>query len=119
MFNKQKVQEFRSDFAKSVAQLEKQYGVNIALGTISFNENELRAKMTAQVGNAVPSMSRNDFNVGNIVTINHKKVNPNDQFTILKINSKNIKVEKIVNSGLFPDSVGAIINVSPSLLVKK
>ena len=87
--------------------LEKQYGVNIALGTISFNENELRAKMTARVGNAVPSMSRNDFNVGNIVTINHKKVNPNDQFTILKINSKNIKVEKIVDGGL----VGAIINV--------
>ena len=119
MLNKQKVTEFRGDFATAVAKLEKQYGVNIALGTISFSANELRAKMTATVGDATPSMSRNDFNVGNIVTINHKKVNPNDQFTILKINSKNIKVEKIVNSGLFPDSVGAIINVSPSLLVKK
>ena len=31
---KQEVQKFRGDFQQVVAQLEKQYGVNISLGTI-------------------------------------------------------------------------------------
>ena len=115
MLNTHKVQEFRSDFVKAVAQLEKDHGVTISLGTIRFDNQELRAKMTAKVGSAPVRASKDDFQVGDTVSINHKKVNPNDQFTILKINSKNIKVEKIVDSGL----VGAIINVSPSLLVKK
>tara|TARA_R110001583_G_scaffold6947_5_gene34737 strand:+ start:293 stop:640 length:348 start_codon:yes stop_codon:yes gene_type:complete len=115
MLNTHKVQEFRSDFVKAVAQLEKDHGVTISLGTIRFDAGELRAKMTARVGDAPVRASKDDFQVGDTVSINHKKVNPNDQFTILKINSKNIKVEKIVDSGL----VGAIINVSPSLLVKK
>ena len=43
------------------------------------------------------------------VSINHKKVNPNDIFTIVKINNKNIKVK---------GSTG-MINVSPGLLIKK
>ena len=33
---KQEVQNFRGDFQNAVAQLEKQYGVNISLGTISY-----------------------------------------------------------------------------------
>jgi|TARA_R110000765_G_scaffold335271_1_gene425628 hypothetical protein len=116
MLNKQKVQEFRSEFSKAVEQLEKDFGVAISLGTISFNTNELRSKMTARVGNAVPMTTKNDFNDGDIVGIAHKKVNPNDEFKIIKINAKNIKVVK-----LNPDNgrVGAIMTVSPSLLVKK
>ena len=63
---------------------------------------------------------RNDvkesFKVGDIVGIDHKKVNPKDTFTIIKINSKMIKVEKRnVSNG----RVGAQMRVSPSLLVKK
>ena len=108
MLSKQKIQEFRGEFQKSVAQLEKDFGVVISLGTISFNADELRAKMTARVGDSTQISSRNDFNVGNIVTINHKKVNPNDQFTILKINSKNIKVSELEGY--------AMMTVSPSLL---
>ena len=50
MLNTHKVQEFRSDFAKAIAQLEKDHGVTISLGTIRFDANELRAKMTAKVG---------------------------------------------------------------------
>ena len=42
---KQEVQNFRVDFQNAVLQLEKQYGVNINLGTISYNSEELRAKM--------------------------------------------------------------------------
>jgi len=115
MLNTHKVQEFRSDFAKAVAQLEKDHGVTISLGTIRFDNQELRAKMTAKVGSAPVRASKDDFQVGDTVSINHKKVDPNDQFRIIKINSKNIKVEKITT----PDRVGGIINVSPSLLIKK
>jgi len=114
MLNRQKVQTFRDDFEKAVAQLEKDYGVTISLGTIRFDSNELRAKMIARVGEATPRASREDFQVGDIVKINHKKINPNDQFRIEKINSKNIKVKGL-------DGLGArdrILSVSPGLLVK-
>ena len=50
MLNSQKVQTFRDDFENAVAQLEKDYGVAISLGTIRFSSSELRAKMTARVG---------------------------------------------------------------------
>jgi len=110
MLNKQKVKGFRSDFEKAVTQLEKDYGVTISLGTIRFDSQELRAKMTAKVGDAPVRASKDDFNIGDIVGINHKKVNPNDEFTIYKINNKNIGVK---------DNNGAMMRVSPSLLVKK
>ena len=116
MFNKQNVREFRSDFQQAVAQLEKDYGVNISLGNISFNGQELRSKMTAQKGEKIIRAKKDDFQVGAIVGINHKKVNSNDEFKIIKINNKNIKVQKInVGDG----RVGALMNVSPGLLVKK
>ena len=115
MLNKQKVKGFRSDFEKAVAQLEKDYGVTISLGTIRFDSQELRAKMTAKVGDAPVKASKDEFNVGDVVGINHKKVNPKDQFRIYKINSKNIGVEKIIGDG----RIGAQMRVSPSLLVKK
>mgnify|MGYP001083837854 FL=1 len=115
MLTKAEVQRFRVDFEKAVDQLERDFGVTISLGTIRFDANELRAKMTAKVGSAPVRASKDDFQVGDTVSINHKKVDPNDQFRIIKINSKNIKVEKITT----PDRVGGIINVSPSLLIKK
>jgi len=60
--------------------------------------------------------AKESFKVGDIVGIDHKKINPKDTFTIIKINSKMIKVEKTnVGNG----RVGAQMRVSPSLLVKK
>ena len=60
--------------------------------------------------------AKESFKVGDIVGIDHKKVNPKDTFTIIKINSKMIKVEKTnVGNG----RVGAQMRVSPSLLFKK
>ena len=115
MFTKQKVQGFRDDFANAVAELEKQYGVNIALGTISFNSNELRAKMTATSGEKQVRASKEDFNVGDVVSINHKKVSSKDQFKIIKINNKNIKVQTITSDN---SRVGGFLNVSPGLLIK-
>ena len=107
---KQEVQNFRGDFQNAVAQLEKQYGVNISLGTISYNSEELRAKMTARKGEKVQVLSKNDFNVGDIVSINHKKIDIKSKFKIVKINNKNIKVKGF-------DVIGSY-TVSPSLLVK-
>jgi len=112
---KTEVKNFRSDFQKAVAQLEKQYSVQIGLGTIRFNNNELRAKMTATKGESIERLDKNDFNVGDIVSINHKKVNPNDLFRVVKIKSKNILVEEITDN---PFRVRQV-SVAPSLLIKK
>ena len=106
---KQEVQSFRGDFQKAVAQLEEQYGVNISLGTIRFDGSGLRAKMEAVKGEKVIRATKNDFQVGDIVGINHKKVNKNDEFEVIKINAKNVKLRG--DYGL--------MSVSPSLLVKK
>jgi len=110
---KQEVQTFRGDFQKAVAQLEEQYGVNISLGTIRFDESGLRAKMEAVKGEKIIRATKDDFSVGETVKINHKKVDSNDQFRIVKINSKNVVVEKINVNG-----IAGTIRVSPSLLVK-
>ena len=63
---------------------------------------------------------RNDmkesFRRGDTVGIDHSKVNKNDQFKVIKVNSKTITVEKLnVGNG----RVGAQMRVSPSLLFKK
>ena len=110
MINKQKVQEFRNEFQKAVEQLEKDFGVAISLGTISFNANELRGKMTARIGIAQPKLSASDFSVGDVVFINHKKIANTKTFEILKINNKNIKVRDRDDNSL--------LTVSPSLLKK-
>lgn len=106
---KQEVQKFRGDFQKAVAQLEKQYGVNVSLGTIRFDVNGLSAKMKAEKGEQIIRATKNDFQVGDIVGINHKKVNKNDEFEVIKINGKNIKVR----------GASGLLSVSPGLLVKK
>ena len=49
------------------------------------------------------------FRVGDMVGIDHKKINPNDTFRVTKINRKNIKVQG--DNGSY--------TVAPSLLVKK
>ena len=52
---------------------------------------------------------KSSFRVGDIVGIDHKKIDPNKTFRITKINNKNIKVSG--DDGSY--------TVSPSLLVKK
>jgi|TARA_B110000037_G_C16983337_1_gene449969 hypothetical protein len=113
---KQEVQKFRGDFQQAVAQLENQYGVNISLGTIRFDQSGLSAKMKAEKGEQIIRATKGDFQVGDIVGINHKTVNSNDEFEVIKINAKNVKVQKInVGDG----RIGALMSVSPGLLVKK
>ena len=106
---KVEVQKFRGDFQQAVAQLEKQYGVNVSLGTIRFDQNGLSAKMKAEKGEKIIRATKNDFQIGDIVGINHKTVSKNDEFEVIKINAKNVKVR----------GVRGLMSVSPGLLVKK
>ena len=56
------------------------------------------------------------FRVGDIVGIDHKKIDPKQNFRVIKINAKNIKVQA---SDVADGRVGGQYTVSPSLLVKK
>ena len=103
------ITNFRNDFEKAVEGLQKKYGVNIKLGTIRYNSTEVRFKVTATDGIPTQKLTKEDFNVGDIVTINHKSV-VGKKFLIEKIMSKNIRVSEI---GGFMQS-----RVSPNLLQK-
>ena len=59
---------------------------------------------------------KESFRVGDIVGINHKKMDPKQNFRIIKINAKNIKVQA---SDVGDGRIGGMYTVSPSLLVKK
>ena len=56
---------------------------------------------------------KESFKVGDIVKINHKTVNPNDRFRVIKIMSKNIKV---VKTNVPEGRIAGEIRVSPGLL---
>jgi hypothetical protein len=107
---KVEVSNFRNDFQNAVNQLQKKYGVIINAGTIRYTQDELRFKVTAKKGKVTPKLTKGDFQVGDIVKINHKKVNSNQKFEVIKVMSKNIKLREL-------DSVQQFI-VSPHLLVK-
>ena len=105
---KVEVQKFRGDFQLAVAQLEKQYGVNVSLGTIRFDQNGLSAKMKAEKGEKIIRATKDDFQIGDIVGIMDSYF-PDADFEIIKINAKNVKVR----------GIGGLMSVSPGLLVKK
>ena len=111
--NRQTVQSIHSEIQDLLAPLQEKYGITISLGNVRYDFSELRTKLTARVGKSSPRLSRNDFNVGDVVGIKSPKIDPNDDFEVIKINSKNIKVHKLgsVNRGIY--------NVSPGLLIKK
>ena len=92
-------------------ELEAKYGVHISLGTLTYSEGEVRGKMTATKGEKAVRSSISEFKIGDIVSINHKKVDPNKQYRIVKINKKTIKVVNLNNKF-------NILKVSPGLLVK-
>ena len=56
---------------------------------------------------------KESFKVGDIVKINHKTVNENDRFRVIKIMSKNIKV---VKTNVPEGRIAGEIRVSPGLL---
>tara|TARA_R110002060_G_scaffold47590_2_gene58632 strand:+ start:81 stop:416 length:336 start_codon:yes stop_codon:yes gene_type:complete len=109
-FNKQNVGKFREDFQSAIEELEKKYECNIKLGTITYDSNEVRAKMIATKGEKIIRATKEDFNVGDVVFINHRRVSNTESFEILKINNKSIKVRSRDDN--------RILKVSPSLLKK-
>jgi len=115
-FNKEKVGQFRENFGKAVKQLEKDYGCTIELGTIRFGKDELRAKMTAKIGERVDK-PKTIFAIGDIVKVIHPKVDDDRRFKIVKINRKNIKLEEIKVEGHEKFGYGAF-TASPSFLIK-
>jgi hypothetical protein len=108
-FDKVTVQLFRTDFEKAIKDLEERYCCNISLGTLRYNNNEVRGKMIAQKGVKKETLKNSDFNVGDKVRILHKKADPKTFFRVIKINKKSIKVRNI-------DNLFDIWKVSSSLL---
>jgi hypothetical protein len=95
---KQEVQNFRGDFQKAVAQLEEQYGVNISLGTIRFDVNGLSAKMKAEKGEKIIRATKDDFKVGDIVGITHKKVKENvNAIRLIKALVQDLPVSRLMS----------------------
>ena len=111
-FDRITVGQFRNDFQNAVAELEKKYKVNISLGTLTYDGGEVRGKMTARKGDKkLVKATINEFKIGDIVTIDHKTVDPKKQYSIVKINKKSIKVVNLNNRF-------NVVKVSPGLLVK-
>lgn len=108
-YNKQGFQDFRKDFKEAVLMLENKHGINISLGTITYDDDGFRVKITARNGAVefVKKLSTNDFNVGDMVSIKYKKFDINEVFNVIKINRKKIKVQNGTQ----------IYDVPPSLLI--
>ena len=103
------VQNFRNDFNHAITELQNKYGVNISTGTIRYSDSELRFKVTARKGKVTPKLTKEAFQVGDKVRINHKSAK-GKEWLVEKIMSKNIRVSEIGGFGM--------VRVSPSLLVK-
>ena len=85
--------------------MKKFYEVLAAASELSKNEQD---RLISELKDLQRSEVVNQLDIGTIVKINHKKVNPMDQFRITKINRKNVKCQKL-NSSI-------IYTVTPSLL---
>jgi len=110
-FDKLTVQQFRRDFGDAVKELEKKYKVHISLGTLTYDDYEVRGKLTARKGDKPVKKSPQLFLLGQIVGINHKTVPSDNRYKVIKINKKSIKVRNLNNTF-------NIVKVSPGLLVK-
>ena len=79
------------------------------------NKSELKEIYNAYaIGmSVVRHEQKESFKIGDIVKINHKTVNGNDRFRVIKIMSKNIKV---VKTNVPEGRISGEIRVSPGLL---
>ena len=79
------------------------------------NKSELKEIYNAYaIGmSVVRHEQKESFKIGDIVKINHKTVNENDRFRVIKIMSKNIKV---VKTNIPEGRIAGEIRVSPGLL---
>jgi len=96
-------------FKMQLQNCKKKYGVNISTGAIRYSDSELRFKVTARKGKVTPKLTKEAFQVGDKVKINHKSAK-GKEWLVEKIMSKNIRVSEIGGIGM--------VRVSPSLLEK-
>lgn len=85
--------------------MKKYYEVLASASELSKDEQD---RLISELRDLQRSEVVNQLDIGTIVKINHKKINPTDQFRITKINRKNIKCQKLNSS--------VIYTVTPSLL---
>ena len=78
------------------------------MAMVSDLPKDLQDRFISEIKEQQRENAKADLDVGTIVRINHKKINPTDQFRVTKINRKNIKVQKLNGN--------AIYTVTPSLL---
>jgi len=79
-----------------------------AMAMVTSLSKEQQDRFISEIKEQQRQNAKADLDVGTIVRINHKKINPTDQFRVTKINRKNIKVQKLNGN--------AIYTVTPSLL---
>ena len=99
-FTGTKVDQFRKDFQEAIKGLEEKFGCEISLGTLRYDSNEVRGKITAQIlnGERREKLSGSDFKIGDKIRIVHKKADPKMVFIVKKINKKSIKVTNVDNA---------------------
>ena len=110
-FDRLTVQQFRRDFGDVVKELEVKYKVHISLGTLTYDGDEVRGKLTARKGDKPVKSTINEFKFGDVVSINHKTVSSDNRYKVIKVNKKSIKVQNLNNTF-------NIVKVSPGLLIK-
>jgi predicted lipoprotein len=79
-----------------------------AMKLVTALPKDMQDRLISEIKNIQRRKAKSQLNVGTTVRINHKKVNPTDQFIVEKINRKNVKVKKLNGTGIY--------TVSPSLL---
>jgi len=79
-----------------------------ALKLVTALPKDMQDRFISEVKSIQREEVKADLNVGTIVRINHKKINPTDQFRVTKINRKNIKVQQLNSTISY--------TVTPSLL---
>ena len=106
------IKNIKADFDKMMFEFASKHKINVSTGNITFNDVEMRFKITMSSKSSKPAVSTpsSDFKVGDYVTVNHNKIDPNMVFEVIKVNRKKIKIQNSNNQ---------IFNASASLLVKK
>lgn len=83
-----------------------------AMKLINELPKNMQDRLISEIKNKQRENAKSQLNVGATVRINHKKVNPKDQFIVEKINRKNIKVKKLNGTGIYTVSPGLLEVIS-------
>ena len=83
-----------------------------AMKLITELPKDMQDRLISEIKNKQRESAKSQLSVGATVKINHKKVNPTDQFIVEKINRKNIKVKKLNGTGIYTVSPGLLEVIS-------